>query len=104
MAAIPSRAATCVARRTNQPSNPARNTGASMRDDNEEQPFHPIYDYALITDAREGLILTNVDTLADGEPRNNFLRRALTWNPDGIMDGARHLAICGHYADILAQA
>ena len=37
-----------------------------MRDDNEEQPFHPIYNYALITDSREGLILTNVNTLADG--------------------------------------
>jgi hypothetical protein len=102
--AIPSKDATCVALPTNQPINPARNAGASMRVDNEEQPFHPIYDYAFITDAREGLILTNVDTLADGEPRNNFLRRALTWNPDGILDGARHLTIGGHYAYIMAKA
>jgi len=50
------------------------------------------------------LILTNVDTLADGEPRNNFLRRALTWNPGGILDGARHLTIGGHYAYIMAKA
>jgi len=102
--AIPSKDATCVALPTNQPINPARNTGAVMRGDNEEQPFHPIYDYALITDAREGLILTNVDTLADGEPRNNFLRRALTWNPGGILDGARHLTIGGHHAYIMAKA
>jgi hypothetical protein len=102
--AIPSKDATCVALPTNQPIAPARNSGALMRGDNEERPFHPIYDYAFITDAREGLILTNVDTLADGEPRNNFLRRALTWNPDGILDGARHLTIGGHYAYIMAKA
>ena len=28
----------------------------------------------MVTDAEEGLILVNVDTLADGEPRNNFLQ------------------------------
>jgi hypothetical protein len=33
--------------------------------------------------------------LADGEPRNNFLRRAVTWNPGGILNGARHLTIGG---------
>ena len=75
--------ATCVALPTNQPINPARNAGDKMRDDNQEPPFHPIYNYAYITDAEEGLILTNVNTLADGEPRNNFLKRALTWNPEG---------------------
>ena len=47
---------------------------------NQEQPLHPIYNYALITDAEEGLILVDVNTLQDGEPRNNFLKRALTWN------------------------
>ena len=53
---------------------------------------------------REGLILTNVNTLADGEPRNNFLKRALTWNPDGILNGARHLTIGGHYATLRPRA
>jgi len=74
-----------------------------MRDDNEEQPFHPIYNYALITDSREGLILTDVNTLADGNPRNNHLRRALTWNPNGILKGARHLTIGGHYVYVAAD-
>ena len=31
--------------------------GEVMREDNEEQPMHPIYNYAFITDAEEGLIL-----------------------------------------------
>jgi len=89
--------ATCVALPTNQPINPARNQGDRMRVANQESAFHPLYNYAYITDAREGLILTNIDTLADGEPRNNFLKRAVTWNPDGILNGARHLTIGGYY-------
>ena len=58
----------------------------------------------MITDRREGLILTDVNTLADGKPTNNFLRRALTWNPNGILNGARHLAIGGHFVYVIADA
>jgi hypothetical protein len=66
-----------------------------MRKDNLEQPFHPMYSYAYITDAQEGLILTDVNTLADGEPRNNYLKRALTWNANGALSGARHITVGG---------
>ena len=45
-----------------------------MRVANQEQPFHPLYNYAFVTDAEEGLILVDVNTLADGEPRNNDAR------------------------------
>ena len=100
---IESRDATCVALPTNQPIHPDRNQGALMRKDNQEAPFHPLYRYALITDRQEGLILTDVDTLADGEPGNNRLRRALTWNPDGILNGARHLAIGGEHVYVMAD-
>ncbi len=86
--------ATCMALPTNQPVNPARNTQASDRA-NEEQALHPLYNYAYVTDSREGLIAVNVDTLSDGEPRNNYLRRAMTWNAGGILDGARHITIAG---------
>ena len=92
---VASRDASCVALPTNQPINPARNSGDLMRHDNQEKPFHPLYNYAYITDRYEGLILVNVNTLADGEPRNNYLSRALTWNPNGILNGARNLAIGG---------
>ena len=87
--------ATCVALPTNQPIDPLRNVGERMRIDNQELPFHPLYNYAYIVDAVEGLILTDVRTLADREPRNNFLKRALTWNPEGVLSGARHLSIAG---------
>ena len=95
--------ATCMALPTDQPIAPLRNTPA-MRAMNQEQPFAPIYHYAVVTDAVEGLILVNVDTLADGEPRNNFLKRALTWNPDGVLSGARHVTLAGNYAYIAADA
>lgn len=98
---IPSKNATCVVLPTTQPVHPPRNEGPLMREVNLEQPFSPMYNYAFITDAEEGLILTDVNTLADGEFRNNFLTRALTWNPDGLLTGARHLAIGGHYVYIV---
>jgi hypothetical protein len=76
---VPSRNATCVALPTNQPINPLAQH-ARARAANQEQAFDPIYRYAVITDSEEGLILVDVTTLADGDPRNNFLRRAMTWN------------------------
>ncbi len=93
---VESRNATCVALATTQPVHPPRNEGELMREVNLEQPFLPIYNYALVTDAEEGLILIDVNTLADGEFRNNFLERALTWNPNGVLNGARHLVIAGN--------
>ena len=55
------------------------------------QVMHPIYNYAYVTDAAEGLIVVNVNTLADQEPRNNFFSRALTWNVKGILNGSAAL-------------
>jgi hypothetical protein len=100
--------ATCVALPTNQSINPLRNQGDLMRVTNQEQPFHPIYHFAAVTDAAEGLILANVDVLADRNPLNNFLSRAVAWNGDGanrgILNGARHIVLGGHFAYIAADA
>ena len=101
---IASRNATCIALPTNQPINPLRNQGELMRVTNQEQAFHPLYNYAVVTDSEEGLILVDVNTLADGEPRNNFLRRAITWNENGVLKGARHITLGGYYAYIAAAA
>lgn len=100
---VRSKNATCMALPTNQPIAPTRNTPA-MRQANQEQAFHPIYHYAVVTDAEEGLILVNIDTLADGEPRNNHLKRAATWNEGGVLNGARHVTLAGNYAYIAANA
>ncbi len=95
--------ATCVALPTNQSIAPGRNVGDLMRVDNQEQPFHPIYHYAFITDSKEGLIAVDVDSLTDGEPRNNYLKRAMTWNEGGILNGARHITIAGSVFYVVAD-
>jgi hypothetical protein len=69
------------------------------------RPIHPMYAYLYLTDREEGLIVIGnpqgspnkpgVSTLLDGDPENNFLERALTWNPNGLLDGARHMALYG---------
>ena len=101
---VSSKDARCVVLPTNQPINPLRNADTKLREQNQEQAMHPLYHYALIADAVEGLILVNVDTLQDGEPRNNKLRRALTWNADGVLKGAHHLAIAGTRIFVIADA
>ena len=112
---IDSRNATCVVLPTNQPIHPDRQHTARygldakameklILETNLEQAFHPVYNFALITDAEEGLILTDINTLSDGDPRNNFLERKLTWNDNGILNGARHATIGGHYVYIAADA
>ncbi|WDA39854.1 hypothetical protein [Erythrobacter sp. BLCC-B19] len=100
--------ATCMALATNQPIAPTRST-PEMRAMNQEQAFLPIYNFAAITDAVEGLILVNVNTLADGEFRNNKLKRLTyadgrtAWNPDGVLTGARHITLAGEIAYITAD-
>jgi hypothetical protein len=70
---------------------------------NEEKPIAPMYGYLYVTDLYEGLVVIGVRTLLDGNPANNFLTRALEFNPGGILDGARRIAIAGNYAYILCN-
>jgi len=44
------------------------------------------------------LILVNAATLLDGDPTNNFIRRAVAFNPNGILNGAVHVVTAGNYA------
>jgi hypothetical protein len=75
---------------------------------NEEQQIHPLYAYLYFVDKYEGLILVNAATLLDGDPLNNYLRRALdstrfpngAFNPGGVLDGANNITIAGNYAYI----
>jgi hypothetical protein len=78
---------------------------------NEERPAALMYGFLYVTDLEEGLVVIGnpdlksrapgVLTLLDGNPANNFLKRALAFNPDGILDGARRITIAGTYAYIL---
>jgi len=101
---VPSRDATAVALPTTMPVAPWRRGDPA----NREQPLHPIYRYALVTDRQEGLIFVDVDTLTDADPQNNFLKRALVWgapawNPEGALDGATNLAIAGTTVYVVAK-
>jgi hypothetical protein len=69
-----------------------------------EQAIHAIYSYAFVSDSEEGLILFDTDTLTDGDPLNNFLERAVTFNPAGALDGATNLTIAGNFAYVVCDA
>lgn len=71
--------------------------------ENEEQRFHELYRYVYVTDKYEGLVVVNVDTLSDRNPKNNFLERAAAFNPDGILNGAVNIEVAGNYAYITAD-
>lgn len=73
---------------------------------NEEQPIHALYAYLYVADKYEGLILVNAATLLDGDPLNNYLKRALdpakypngAFNPGDALAGANNITIAGTHA------
>ncbi len=97
---VPSRYATAIAAPTTMAPDPTRTQNA----DNHEQAVHALYAYVYFVDKYEGLILVGAGTLLDGNPENNFLERALTYNPGGMLAGARALSVVGTYAYISCDA
>jgi hypothetical protein len=80
---------------------------------NEEQGIHLMYGFLYVADKYEGLVIVGnpdlkgkspgVGTLLDGNPSNNFLKRALAFNPEGRLNGARRITIAGTYAYVLCD-
>jgi len=70
---------------------------------NQEQTPHPLYRYALVTDSKEGLILTDVNTFTNGNPRDNYVTRAVTFNPGHKLDGAVMVKNSGTMAYVLSE-
>ena len=64
--------------------------------ENEEQPIDMFYAFVYVSDREEGLVGSNVATLVDGNPDNNFLKRDVTFNPDGVLTGASFVTAAGH--------
>jgi hypothetical protein len=87
--------ASAMALPTTMPMAPDRKT--QFDPENQEQPIHPLYRYAYIADREEGLVLVDVTTLTDGNPSNNFLTRALTFNPGGVLEGASAIQVAGRW-------
>jgi hypothetical protein len=106
---VPTRDAVAIATPTTLGVDPLR----AQSPENEEQPIPLIYGFLYVADREEGLVVIGnpdlkakspgVGTLLDGNPANNFLRRGLAFNPDGILTGARRIAIAGNYAYILTD-
>jgi len=81
--------------------------------ENEEQPIHLLYGFLYVADKSEGLVIigdpnlksksAGVGTLLDGNPANNFLKRALAFNPNGVLTGARRIVIAGTFAYVLTE-
>jgi hypothetical protein len=64
--------------------------------ENEEQPIDLFYAFVYVSDREEGLVVINVATLVDGNPDNNFLKKDVVFNPDGVLSGATFVAAAGH--------
>ncbi len=72
--------------------------------ENMESPVDMLYAYIYVTDKYEGLVIVGAGTLLDGNPLNNFIERAVTYNPEGILCGATAIEIVGEYAYICCDA
>jgi hypothetical protein len=106
---LPTKDAVAVASPTTLGVDPLRTRLA----ENEEQPIHLLYGFLYVADKEEGLVVVGnpdlkskspgVGTLLDGNPSNNFLTRALAFNPDGALTGARRITIAGKFAYVLTD-
>jgi len=106
---LPTKYATAVATPTTLGVDPLRKHWK----ENEEQAVHLMYGFLYVADKYEGLLIVGnpdlkskspgVGTLLDGNPSNNFLKRALAFNPGGALNGARRIAIAGTYAYVLCD-
>ena len=97
---VPTKYATYVASPTTLAPDPTR----THKSENDEQKVHGLYANIYVADKYEGLIAVGIATTIDGNPTNNFLKRELTFNPGGLLTGARHIALYGVYAYISCDA
>ncbi|MCI0681458.1 MAG: hypothetical protein L0Y71_05075 [Gemmataceae bacterium] len=86
------------------PCTPAPDPTRNQNPKNKEPQVHPLFGYLYVADLHEGLILIGAGTTIDGNPTNNFLRREVTFNPDGLLNGARNVTIVGNYAYVCCDA
>ncbi|MSQ96425.1 MAG: hypothetical protein EXR98_17985 [Gemmataceae bacterium] len=97
---VPTKYAAAIA----APCTPAPDPTRKQNPANKEPGVHPLYGYLYIADKYEGLILVGAGTLLDGNPTNNFLKRDVTFNPEGILNGACGITIVGNYAYVCCDA
>ncbi|WP_197446351.1 LVIVD repeat-containing protein [Tautonia plasticadhaerens] len=86
--------ATCVTAPTTLAPDPTRHHFP----ENREPSISATYGYLYVGDKYEGIIVVGASSLLDGNPLNNFLKRELTYNPNGILCGTRKITFFGTYA------
>jgi hypothetical protein len=97
------------------PSTMAIDPTRPRRPENEEGPIHLMYAFLYVTDREEGLVIIGnpldekrnkpgVATLLDGDPSNNFLKRAYAFNPDGLLTGAQDMEFYGTLGYVTSNA
>lgn len=96
---VDTRDATAVA----LPSSVPMNLDRTALPENLEQPIAASFRYAYVADRQEGLIVVDVNTLHDGDPENNFLERAVTYNPGNRLGGSVDLVIAGNHAYLVSE-
>src|SRR5438067_756281 len=106
---VPTKNAVAVASPTTLGVDPLR----QQLPENEEQPIHLLYGFLYVADKEEGLVIVGdsnlqakspgVGTLLDGNPANNFLKRAMAFNPADVLAGAHRIAIAGTFAYVLTD-
>lgn len=62
---------------------------------NEETPIRKFHRYMFGTDTVEGLVAIDITTLFDGNPDNNFLKKDVTFNPNGLLNNAQFVKSAG---------
>jgi hypothetical protein len=97
---VPTKFATAVAAPTTIAPDPTRN----RRPENREPAIHAMYGNVYVTDKYEGLIIVGAATTINGNPLDNFLHRDVTFNPEGILNGACNIGIVGTDALICCDA
>ena len=97
---VRTRYATSVAAPTTIAPDPTR----THRPENFEQAVPALYAYIYVTDKYEGLVMVSAASLLDGKPDNNFLKKDVVFNPDGLLCGATSVSIVGNFAYVCCDA
>lgn len=86
------------------PCTPAPDPTRKQNPANKEPKVHGLYGYLYVADKYEGLIMIGAGVTIDGNPVNNFLKRDVVFNPDGLLNGARNVTIVGTFAYVCCDA
>ena len=101
---VSTRNATSVCAPTTMAPDPTREATRLAHPENKEPAIPLAYGFLYVTDLYEGVVLVNAATLLDGDPTNNFLKKDLAFNPNGILNGAKSMCFVGTLGYVCCEA